>query len=84
MPCICKKESRPASYEYKGTQNAENHLWKAYGNWDLTGKRIVPLTKKGGKRVFASTLDFWQLNWHDLKEQAIANSIIKHFDCGHF
>lgn len=84
VPCIRKKESRPASYEYKGTQNAENHLWKAHGNWDPTGKRIAPSTKKGGKRVFASASDFWQLNRHDPKEQAIANSMIKHFDRGHF
>jgi hypothetical protein len=84
VPFIRKKESRPASYEYKGTQNAENHLWKAHGNWDPTGKRIAPSTKKGGKRVFASASDFWQLNRHDPKEQAIANSMIKHFDRGHF
>ncbi|KAM7182621.1 hypothetical protein V8F33_014168 [Rhypophila sp. PSN 637] len=70
VPCIGKKESRPASYEYKGTQNAENHLWKAHGYWDPTGKRTAPSTKKGGKRVFASASDFWQLNRHDPKEQA--------------
>ena len=57
MPCVRKKDPRPTSYEYKGTQNAETHLWKVHGHWDPSGKRQAPSAKKGEKRQFDSLSD---------------------------
>jgi hypothetical protein len=84
MPCIRGKDSRPVSYEHKGTQNAEMHLWKSHGHWDPTGRRPVPSAKKGGKRQFVSAADFWKLNRNDPNDQTMANSMIKRFDRGRF
>ncbi|CAG9950545.1 unnamed protein product, partial [Clonostachys rosea f. rosea IK726] len=74
----------PQSYESKGTQNAELHLWKAHGYWDPSGRRSTPSQKKGGKRVLASISDFMGLKRSDPKDQALANSLIKRFDRGEF
>jgi hypothetical protein len=84
MPCVRQKTPTPQSYESKGTQNAELHLWKAHGYWDPSGRRSTPSEKKGGKRVLASISDFMNLKRSDPKEQALANSLIKRFDRGEF
>lgn len=84
MPCVRQKVTRPQSYESRGTQNAEIHLWKVHGLWDPSGRRSAPAEKKGGKRVFASVTDFMNLNRSDPKDQAFANSVIKRFDRAHF
>lgn len=84
MPCVRQGAARPQSYESRGTQNAETHLWKVHGLWDPSGRRSAPAEKKGGKRVFASITDFMNLNRSDPKDQAFANSVIKRFDQGHF
>ncbi|PNP59234.1 hypothetical protein FNYG_14985 [Fusarium nygamai] len=82
---MCAPEDpTPQSYESKGTQNAELHLWKAHGYWDPSGRRSTPSEKKGGKRVLASISDFMNLKRSDPKEQALANSLIKRFDRGEF
>jgi hypothetical protein len=84
MPCVRKKDPRPTSYEYKGTQNAETHLWKVHGHWDPSGKRQAPSAKKGEKHQFDSISDLLSLNRNSSKEQAIANCLIKRFDRGRF
>ncbi|KAJ6436471.1 putative AC transposase [Purpureocillium lavendulum] len=84
MPCVRQKATTPQSYESKGTQNAELHLWKAHGYWDPSGRRSTPSQKKGGKRVLASISDFLSLKRSDPKDQALTNSLIKRFDRGEF
>lgn len=84
MPCVRQKTPTPQSYECKGTQNAELHLWKAHGYWDPSGRRSTPSQKKGGKRVLASISDFMSLKRSDPNDQAMANSLIKRFDRGEF
>ncbi|CAG9950541.1 unnamed protein product [Clonostachys rosea f. rosea IK726] len=79
-----KRPDDGSSYESKGTQNAELHLWKAHGYWDPSGRRSTPSQKKGGKRVLASISDFMGLKRSDPKDQALANSLIKRFDRGEF
>ena len=84
MPCMRQKAPSPQSYESKGTQNAELHLWKAHGYWDPSGRRLTPSQTKGGKRAFASITDFMGLKRSDPKDQALANNLIKRFDRAEF
>ncbi|OWT42267.1 restless-like transposase [Pochonia chlamydosporia 170] len=84
MPCIRQKSNSPQSYDSRGTQNAEHHLWKSHGHWDLSGKRPAPSLAKGGKRMFPSITDIFNLGRDDPKEQSLANNLIKRFDREHF
>ncbi|KAM4061650.1 restless-like transposase [Hirsutella rhossiliensis] len=84
MPCIRQRSHNPQSYDSRGTQNAEHHLWKSHGHWDLSGKRPAPSVTKGGKRMFSSITDIFNLSRDDPKEQSLANNLIKRFDRGHF
>ena len=61
MPCVRQKAPSLQSYESKGTQNAEHHLWKAHRYWDPSGRRRTPLQTKEGRKVFASITDFMGL-----------------------
>ncbi|OAA52146.1 Ribonuclease H-like protein [Cordyceps fumosorosea ARSEF 2679] len=84
MPCVRQKASSPQSYESRGTQNAEHHLWKSHGYWDPSGRRRTPLQTKEGRKAFASITDLMGLKRLEPNDQALANNLIRRFDQAEF
>jgi hypothetical protein len=83
MVCLRSRRGRPVHLESKGTQNAENHLWKDHGRWDPSQRRSPPSEKKG-KRAYPSVMDTMGLIRSSPRDQAVANKLIKSFDRDHF
>ncbi|KAM0670859.1 hypothetical protein ACQRIU_001254 [Beauveria bassiana] len=84
MPCVRQKASSPQSYESRGTQNAEHHLWKSHGYWDPSGRRRTPLQTQEGRKAFASITDLIGLKRSEPNDQALANNLIRRFDQAEF
>ena len=58
----------------------ESYLWKDHSIWDPLGKRPMLSKSKGGKREFASIVDFFSLDRNTAMDWAIANKMIQSFD----
>ena len=76
---VKQKKHPPHSTVAGGTQNAENHLFFEHNLWVPSGKRKPPAKVKE-KAPSKNISQFFQLNTHDEREQAIANAIISNFD----
>jgi hypothetical protein len=84
--CLRKVKPKMSDFSAISTQNIENHLFKEHGLVYSSGKRkpLAPLKGVKEKTPLRNIIEILNLNTSDPKEQAIANTLIQHFDKDHF